>query len=340
MSAPTLDLFRAADILTPWAVRVAATLRIADHLAAGRTRLPDLAEAAGADTDALGRLLRHLARQGVFAEPSEGVFALTESAEPLRTDHPGSWRARLDLTGIGGRIDGAFAGLLHSVRTGEPGYSSVFGRSFWADAADPSIIPSFDAIMSGHDYWFHEVAEGYDWAGVSTVVDVGGGAGGLLTEILSRFPRLSGTVFDLPATVVEAKKVLEEAGLTGRATTYGGDFFEPLPPGADVYLLSNVLHDWSDPDARRILRRCAEAAGRDGRVLIADRVVDDRADQSVTAMDLRVLVLMGGRERTEAAWRALAGSADLTVGKVVRRDRGVTLLDCALDDRARIDDVG
>nr|UUG47319.1 o-methyltransferase [Amycolatopsis sp.] len=337
---PTDDMkefARLSDLLTPWAVRVAATLRLADLIAAGHTRIETLADKAGADPDALARLLRYLACRSVFAEPEPGVFALTGLARPLLGDHPANRRARLDLDGMGGRIDGAYAALLHSVRLGRPGYETVFGRPFWADiAANPQLTPSFDDIMADHTPWFTEVTEGYDWTGVRRVADIGGGSGALLAELLRAHPHLRAVLVDQAATVAAAERNLARHGVAERTEFVAGDFFAPLPPGADVYVLSNVLHDWSDADVLRILRRCAAAAGPAGRVLIADRVVDRNGDPRVlTMLDLRMLVLLGGRERTADEWSALITEAGLSIGTVIQRPGDVTLLDCVPDGASR-----
>lgn len=321
---------RLTDILTPWAVRVAATLRVADLIREGNTRADDVAVKAGADPDAVGRLLRYLAARGFFRQVAPGVFELAELAGPLLDDHPAGRRARLDLDGMGGRIDGAGAGLLRAVRTGRPAYADVFGLPFWEDiAAHPDMSPSFDDIMAGHLPWFGEIVQGHPWHGVRHVVDVGGGVGTLLAAILLANPDIHGTLVDQPATVAEGREFLAAQGLADRTETVAGNFFDPLPGGADVYLLSNILHDWCDEDALRILRRCADAAGATGRTLIADRVVDQAEDSAlVTTLDLRMLVLLGGRERTFAEWLALVGGAGLRVVSTERRDGGATLLSC------------
>jgi hypothetical protein len=324
------EFARLTDILTPWAVRVAATLRVADLVHDGTTRAEDIAVKAGADPDAVARLLRYLAARGFFRQVAPGEFALTDLAGPLLDTHPAGRRARLDLDGMGGRIDGAGAGLLQAVRTGRPAYSAVFGAPFWEDIeAHPEMSPSFDDIMAGHLPWFGEVVAGHSWQGVRHVVDVGGGTGALLAAVLLANPDIRGTLVDQAATVAEGREFLAAQGLADRTDAVAGDFFEELPGGADVYLLSNILHDWSDDDAVRILRRCAEAAGPTGATLIADRVVDRTPDsEMVTTLDLRMLVLLGGRERGHAEWSDLVGRAGLRVASTESRAGGATLLSC------------
>lgn len=310
-------LWAMADLVTPMAVRVAATLRIADHITRGRRTAPELAGAAHADADVLERVLRHLATVGVLSRDGSGEYALTARGDALRDDHPGRLRAILDLEGGTGRADLAFVQLLHSVRTGEPAFLVQFGRSFWDDlAADAGRTASYDAQM-GADVaaWARAVVPAYDWGSLGQVVDVGGGNGTLLAAMLSAYPALRGTVFDQPATAEAARVTLSAAGVADRSDVVSGSFFDPLPPGARGYLLSAILHDWDDAAARAILRRCAEAAGTDGAVFVVEKTGEGGESPS-TAMDLRMLVYFGGRERGVADLTALAAAAGLKVAAV------------------------
>lgn len=179
---PPRDIWALSDLCTPWCVHVVATLRIADHIAAGKTRIDDLAAASGADADFLHRVLRHLVGHGVFEEPVPGRFALNEPARALLAS---STRLGLDLDGFGGRMAYAWGSLLSAVRTGAPAYHTVFGRPFWEDLqAHPDIAASFDALMgpAGHGTPDPDVAVTGGWELVRTVVDVGGGTGSLLAE--------------------------------------------------------------------------------------------------------------------------------------------------------------
>jgi predicted transcriptional regulator len=302
-----------ADLATPMAVRVAATLRIADHITRGRRTAPELAEAANADADALGRVLRHLVTAGVLCRDESDRYVLTARGETLRDDHPAGMRVVLDLESAIGRADLSFLQLLHTVRTGEPAFPAQFGRSFWDDlAVDPTRSASFDAQMgadvaaSGPD-----IVSAYDWGSLGHVVDVGGGNGALLVALLRGHPDLRGTVLDLPGAAEAARKALTAAGLADQSDAMAGSFFDPLPPGAGGYLLCAVLHDWDDALARAILRRCAEAAGTDGRVFVVEKLVTDTDNR--TEMDLRVLAWFGGRERGVAELTALAAAAGLGV---------------------------
>jgi hypothetical protein len=201
------------------------------------------------------------------------------------------------------------------VRTGEPAWEQVFGQPFWAYLdANPAISASFDATMAV-DTGDAAVADGYDWTAVRHVADIGGGTGTLIAEVLRRNPGLRGTLADLPETAARARRYLAGLGLDGRCDVVGQSFFDPLPAGADVYLLSRIIHDWDDAAATAILRRCAEAAGGDGRVLmIESAAAGDPA--GFAEMNLRMLVLSAGRERTVEDYAALADGAGLRVAAV------------------------
>ncbi|HEY3956650.1 MAG TPA: methyltransferase [Streptosporangiaceae bacterium] len=315
-SRPATALWSMAHLGTPMAIRVAATLRIADHIHAGLCAMPELAKATGADPDALQRLMRYLAARGIFGRDERGRYALTELSELLRDDHPAGMRTGLDIEGIG-RAELAFTQLLHSVRTGEAGFARQFGVSFWEDlAADPERREIFTGWMgSDMPHRSPGILDGYDWAALRHLVDVGGGNGSLMIALLNRYRELRGTVLDLPETAADARKAVAAAGLADRCEVLDGSFFDPLPPGAGGYLLSLVIHDWGNRSAQAILRRCAEAAGPDGVVLVVEKTGADGAAPH-SGMDLRMLVLYGGKERGVAELATLAVHAGLTVAAV------------------------
>src|SRR5690242_19389789 len=261
-----MDLWALADLSTPWCIHVVATLRIADHMAAGKTEIGQIAAASGADPESLHRVLRHLVTKGLFEEPTPGRFALNEGARALLED---PIRLGIELDNFGGRMAHAWGTLLSAVRTGRPAYSEVFGRGFWQDLdAHPDIAASFDALMgpAGHGIPDPQVLiDPADWESVRTVVDVGGGTGTLLAEVLRARPKIRGTLVDLPRTIARSGAVFQAAGVADRATAVGQSFFDPLPAGADLYMLKSVLGDWPDREAQAILRRCAEAARPAGR---------------------------------------------------------------------------
>lgn len=323
------DLEALSDLATPWCVRVAATLRIADQLVAGETGVDELAAKAGCQAHPLHRVLRHLVGQGVFEEAEPGRFALNDAARGLLDE---SRRLFLDLDGVGGRFAQGWGSLLPVVRTGRTSYEEIFGLPFWEDLdAHPGLGASFDALMGpvGHGPPDPEVLAAGDWESVRTVVDVGGGTGSLLAAILAARPGVRGTLVDLPKTVARSGETFRAAGVEDRVTTVGQSFFDPLPSGADLYLLSGILNDWPDRETVAILARCAEAARPAGRIVVLGGVKAD-ADESD---DLTVeLVLLGGRNNTLAEFGELAREAGLAVRRSGPVASGRFAVECGLAD--------
>jgi len=274
-------LWLAADLITPMAVRVAATLRIADAITAGVTSGPELAARLAVAVDPLVRVLNHLVTAGFLRRDEDGSYALTGAGQWLRDDHPQAVRASIDLEGAIGHADMCMVELLHTVRTGEPAFPRHFGRGFWEDLAEhPDKAASYNALM-GRQLAAEapSVAAAYDWTALGEVVDVGGGDGSLLIALLRTHPTLRGTVLDLEAPAATAARALAAAGLANRGRVQAGSFFEPLPAGAGGYILSRVIHDWDDDNACRILRNCAHAARPSGKVLVVEDTEDHRVCQ-------------------------------------------------------------
>lgn len=306
-------LWSMANLGTPMAIRVAATLRIADHITAGLRTAAELAEVTGAHPGALDRLLRYLTVRGVLERDDDGRHTLTPLGEPLREDHPAGVRAWFDIEGAG-RGELSFVELLHSVRTGEAAFPVRYGRDYWDDLTDDvDRAASFNKLL-GQDVAVRApgIVAGFDWASVGHVVDVGGGDGSLLTRLLQAYPTLRGTVVDLPDAALTAGKTFAAAGLGDRADAVTGSFFDALPAGAGGYVLSLVLHDWDDTAATAILRRCAEAAGDTGSVFVIEST-GSAGDAPRTGMDLRMLCVYGAKERGVADFAALAAAAGLRV---------------------------
>jgi SAM-dependent methyltransferase len=320
-----MDLWALADLETPWSLRVAATLRVAEQIEAGHSDIGDLAHACCADCDALASVLRHLVGKGIFAEPSPGVFALNDGARGLLDP---SARLGLDLNGIGGRMAHAWSSLLAAVRSGRPAYHQVFGRPFWEDLdAHPEVAATFDALMgpAGHGTPDPEILlDPSEWPSIRTIVDVGGGTGALLAEVLRARPHVTGTLVDLPRAVARSAGIFREAGVADRVTVVGQSFFEPLPAGRDVYMMKNVLGDWPDAEAAALLRRCAEAARPSGRVVMLGGVTPEAA----ASPELLMLVLVGGKSRTLEQFRALAAGAGLDVSATGRAASGRYIVEC------------
>lgn len=326
-SQALLDVHRMSDLVAPFVIRVAATLRVADHIAAGRSTARAIAQAEHVDERILRRVLQHLVTLGFLTGSAE--YSLTARGAVLRSEHPSGMRSVLDLNGALGRGDAAFAQLLGAVRDGTSAFHAQYGTDFWTDVgADPERQAGYDREMASDvRAWAPPIIAAFDWGSCAHIVDVAGGDGTLLVELLRAFPNLRGTVFDQPATAMAARKTIAVANLADRADAVGGNFFETIPTGADAYLLCAIIHDWDDEHAVAILRRCAEAAGSEGKIFVIEKIGFD-GETVNTAMDLRLLVNMNGVERTPADLAVLIAGADMHITET-HSAGAITILECS-----------
>jgi hypothetical protein len=300
------------------AIYVAAKLGIADFLKDGPQSCVALATATGADATSLFRLMRALSSVGIFSQLDRDRFALSRLAESLQTEVHGSLRAMV-IT-LGEIHYQACGNLLHSIQTGSPAFNRVFGASLFeylqqkADTAD-----TFNLGMSNLSSMLaYAVLMAYDFTGISSIVDIGGGQGKLLETILQFNPDIAGTVFDTASTIQRAKQHFGNNARGRRCSYVTGDFFTSVPQGADAYLLCGVIHDWDDNRAVTILRNCRKAMTRTSRVLLVDMIVPDAASPSFSKLlDLNMLVMNGGRERTTAEFCALLNAAGYRLTRTV-----------------------
>jgi hypothetical protein len=297
------------------ALYVAAKLGIADLLTAGSRSVAQLAAATKGEPSALYRLLRALASVGVFAEDGQGRFTLTPLGQCLRSDLPGSQHALAVMSGE--EHYRAWGELLYSVQTGQPAFDKLYGMPvFDFLSRHPEQAKVFDAAMVGvHGRETAALIEAYDLTGITVLADVGGGNGSLLTGVLRHYPALRGLLYDLPSVAQRAQANVQAAGLAARCQVIGGSFFESVPSGADAYLMRHIIHDWDDAKAVAILRNVHRAIGNQGRLLVVEGVIPPGNDPSFgKLLDLTMLVVPGGKERTEEEYRALykAGGFDLT----------------------------
>lgn len=303
-------------------LHVAAELGLADALAAGERSAAELAIDCGADPRVLERVLRGLAADGVLDDRQGGRFALTAVGELLRADHSRSMRGA--VLARGRLYYAALAGLLDATRAGGTPFELVHGTPFFAHLdAHPAESADFQASMLARSRReAAAVVEAYDFAAFGRLVDVGGGSGLLLGAVLEAHPGLAGILFDRPEVV---------AGATLRAV--GGDFFTGVPAGADAYLLSRVLHDWDDDEAVAILRTCQRAMPDTATLLLVEALLPERAadDPAAVRMDLHMLLLLHGRERTRSEFSALLAAAGLRLTAVVPTSAGVSVLEAQPD---------
>lgn len=296
------------------ALAVAADLGVADALANGPRAVEELSDELGANPDTLHRLLRALASDGVFAEVGPGRFENTPASERLRSGEPMRDFAHL----FGGAWYRAVGEL--TAETGQATFPDAFGASFWAWLGEhPEERAAFDRAMEDGTERRVERLAAVEWRAGETVVDVGGGNGSLLVELLRRHPELRGIVFDLPETD------RDEAAFGDRIEFVAGSFFERVPVG-DVYVLGTILHDWDDEHAAAILRTVRTAAPPHARILIIDAVIPPGNEPfGAKWLDLLMLVLFHGRERTEAEWRSLLETTGLVIESI---DDGLIQASC------------
>jgi hypothetical protein len=300
-------------------VYAAAELGIADLLAGGPRASEELAAATATHEPSLYRVLRVLAALGVFEEDDARRFRLTVVGERLRTGADIGMRSwAVFMESLGGVRP--FAHILETLRTGTPGREIEFGTELFESlASDAEAASIFDAAMAERTAAYApSVANTYDFSDVRTIVDVGGGNGTLLVEILRRHPHLSGVLFEIPTVVARAAAALDGTEVADRCQALAGDFFRSVP-GADCYVAANVLHDWDDERSIQILRNCRQAMCGAGRVLIVERLIpEDGGDPVPTLLsDINMLVLTGGRERTNHEYGALLQAAGLRVGRIL-----------------------
>jgi len=299
-AATTLPIEALSDLSTPWCVHAVKELDLARHMAHGGRTASDLAAAAGCNARILRIVLAHLARNGVFEETAPGRFALNDTARGLLDP---SMRHRLGLDGLGEGFAEAWGTLLQLVRSGGAFQTDEETHSEFSGILDPL----FSRTRIGAPP--PEVPLVGGWEAVYTAVDVGGGTGEVLAGVLQAHTHLHGTLVDRPRVAAQASKMFEAAGVRSRAAIVGQSFFDPLPSGADVYLLCGVLNDWPDREAKAILCRCAEAARPLGRLVVLNSISagDPPADVRVEAL------LLAGRRRTLVEFAGLAREARLIV---------------------------
>jgi hypothetical protein len=307
---------------------VAAELGLADMLRAGPQTTDELAIACGADSPSLYRLLRALASVGVFTETQGRCFGLTPMAEMLRSDLPGSMRSLARM--YGSEQYRAWDDLLASVRSGEPAFDRVFGASYFDFLANtPHADAVFNDAMTGYTAQVASaVVAAYDFGGIDKVVDVGGGHGLLLTTILRAHPDMHGVLLDLPNVIAGTQPLLDAAGLDGRCETVAGDFFASVPEAADAYVLAQILHDWDDERCHSILVNCRQAMRPDAKILVVEQVLPLANEPSFGKwLDLHMLVLVTGRERTETEYAALFEVAGFKLTRVIPTASGACIVE-------------
>lgn len=316
-----------------WAAQTVGTLArlgIPDAVAAGDTTAEAVAAKLSLDPDSTYRLMRGAAAAGIFLRPDEKTFLLTPMGELLRSDVPGSLRSFLDVQTAPGhwlswaRLDG-------TVKEGKAQVEKALGSDIWSYfSQNPGELRTFAEAMSGlSTNLVGAILAVHDFGQVKRVVDVGGSQGVFLAGVLNQQPGARGVLFDLPQVIAEAGEPLRRAGVADRVESVGGNFFESVPEGGDLYLLKHILHDWDDAASIEILKNCRAAMAPGGKVAVAEMVIGGYADPPGPAvfLDLNMMVMLPGRERTVEEFAALFAAAGLELANVVPTKSPVVLLE-------------
>jgi len=305
---------------------VTAELGIADMLVDGPRSIEELARASQTHAPSLYRVMRALASVGIFCETGGKRFELTPMAEYLKT---GAMRS-IALLFNSDWADRAWGCLMESVKTGDTAFEIAHGMpvSDWLEV-NPRAAEVFNEanavkVESSHS----AIVDAYDFAGLRTLTDVGGGLGVLIAEILIANPSMNGIVAETPSVIPGARRTIEDRGVEDRCHALECNFFEHIPSGSDVYLLSNILHDWSDEQCRIILANCHRAMTMESKLLIVEMIVPPGNDPSVAKLlDLEMLVTTGGRERTEEEFKILLESSGFGLSRIIPTNDGVHIIE-------------
>ncbi|MCI0538548.1 MAG: acetylserotonin O-methyltransferase [Verrucomicrobiales bacterium] len=299
-------------------IYVAAKLGLADRLAGGPKTSDDLAADCGVQPRELHRLLRALASEGVFQEAGPRTFANTPLSDWLRQERTGSLHARAIVSAE--KDWPAWGQLLHSIRTGQCAFDAVFGADHFAWLSEhPDVAGAFNQTMTqAAAHFYRAVVEAYDFSPFRCVVDIGGGHGQLLALILARHATARGILFDAPRVIETAGELLRAAGVAERCELRAGDFFEAIPAHGDAYLMSHLLHDWDDEHAKKLLTRTRRVTKPGTRLLIIEKLIPPGNEPSLAKlMDIHMLVLSGGLERTEEEYRRLLADTGFRLERIV-----------------------
>jgi len=310
------------------AIYAAAKFGIADHLKDGPKSVDELANTTGTNPDALYRLLRALASKGIFTEREPRQFTMTPLAEPLQSDMPGSKRALALMSGD--EQYRAWAEIEYSIRTGKIAFDKVFGKPIFDYLGEhPDKARIFDAAMVGvHGRESTALLDAYDLSDVGVIADIGGGNGSQIIKVLEKYPQMKGLLFDLPHVVERAQEPVAAAGLSDRCELVGGSFFEAVPEGADVYMMRHIIHDWEYQKSLTILRNCHRAMSSSAKLLLVESVIPPGNDPfGGKFLDLVMLFIPGGKERTEEEYRTLLDEAGFELSRIVATETEISVIE-------------
>jgi hypothetical protein len=310
-------------------LRAAAQIRVADYVAGGPITTEQLAVLTNTHAPSLYRLLRSLSALGVFSEDEGHRFSLTPLAEPLRSNVPGSVRTSI-LSITGDLFVIPWSELLYTVQTGRPSFDNQFGEPFFDYLpTDPHEAAWFSDLLIGiNSSDAPAVAAAYDFSPYTKIADIGGATGHILTTILARHPGPRGIVFDLAHNRSGAEELIQSRGMADGVTFVPGSFFETIPTGCDLYLMSHVLHDWSEEQCLTILANCRRAMPPEGRLLIIEMVLPEgNTFHPGKMLDITMLTLTTGQERSEPEYRALLEKAKFKLSRVIPTSSPISIVE-------------
>ena len=325
----TLIQLASAHILSR-AIHVAAAMKIADHLVDGPCSIHDLACKTHTNTDALYRLLRLLASNNIFHESDNQYFSLTPLAELLVSSHPDSLQAWLAHHDGDEKRWRSYGNMHYSIETGKPAFNNIFGQGYFdLIAQNPELAGSFDEGMRNlSEKEDLAIATCYNFAPYKNIMDIGGGKGGLLTAIIKSNHLIHGILYDLPHVEISAQTYLTEQNLDQFIGWQSGSFFDYIPSGNDIYILKRILHDWDDELCIKILSNCRAAMNDTSKLLIIEAIVTPGNNRDFAKnVDLAMLVLFGGKERTQIEWETLLDAAHLQLVKIQETPSMLSILE-------------
>lgn len=316
-------------ILSKWIskpIYVAAELGIADILSDGPKRIDKIAHLSGTHSSTLYRIMRALACLGIFREIDDKTFELTPMAECLKT---GALRPIARMMHSDWH-DRAWDNLLYSVKSGKASFDNAFGMPvfqwFKENPEAENIFNQANAVKAATSH--RAIVDSYDFSGIETLVDIGGGIGALMVEVLKSNPAMKGIIAERPTILKEAQKFIEQNELTERCTALECDFFKEIPVNSSAFLMSHILHDWEDEKAIKILKNCHSAMTSDEKIIVVESVVPDNNEFSIAKLlDLEVLVIGGGKERTESEFRLLFESSGFKLSRIVQTRESISIIE-------------
>jgi len=327
--APAQLMQMALGYSVSFLLRAAAQLRVADRLATGPKSANEISASTGTHGPALYRLLRSLACIGVLNQEESGRFSLTPLAEPLRSDIHGSVRTSI-LSLTGDLFTVPWSKLAYSVQTGQPAFDKHFGLPFFDYLnGNPEEAAMFSDLLIGiNSPDAPAIAAAYAFSDYAHIADVGGGTGHILATILAHHPGPRGTVFDLSFNQGGAAELIQSRGLTDRMDFVAGSFFDTIPSGCDLYLLSHIIHDWSEAQGLAILQNCRRAMSTDSRLLVIEMVLPEgNTFHPGKMLDMTMLATTAGQERTEHEYRVLLQEGGFKVGRVIPTNSSVSIVE-------------